>query len=32
MTDHEKARHLFQKAGLAIPTIPEPLAAGLKEQ
>lgn len=32
MTDLEKARHLFQQAGLAFPTIPEELAAGLKEQ
>jgi hypothetical protein len=32
MTDVEKARHLFQEAGLAFPTIPKELAAGLKEQ
>jgi hypothetical protein len=32
MTDIEKARHLFQEAGLAFPTIPKQLAAGLKEQ
>ncbi|HEV3142525.1 MAG TPA: hypothetical protein VGZ47_01420 [Gemmataceae bacterium] len=32
MTDIEKARHLFQEAGLAFPTIPQGLAAGLKEQ
>jgi hypothetical protein len=28
----EKARHLFQEAGLAFPTLPEELAVGLKEQ
>ncbi len=32
MTDLEKARHLFQQAGLAFPTIPEQLAAMLKER
>src|SRR5262249_13893454 len=32
MTGIEKARHQFQKAGLAFPTIPEELAAGVKEQ
>lgn len=32
MTDIEKARHLFQEAGLAFPTIPGALVAGLKEQ
>jgi hypothetical protein len=32
MTDLERARHLFQQAGLAFPTIPEKLAARLKEQ
>ncbi len=31
MTDIEKARQLFQEAGLAFPTIPEELAARLKE-
>jgi hypothetical protein len=31
MTDHEKARHLFQRAGLAFPEIPEKLAAKLRE-
>jgi hypothetical protein len=30
MTDHEKARRLFQTAGLAFPEIPEELAAKLK--
>jgi hypothetical protein len=32
MTDIEKARQLFQKAGLAFPAIPQELAVGLKEQ
>ena len=32
MTDLEKARQLFQEAGLAFPTIPEELAARLNEQ
>ncbi len=32
MTAVEKARHLFQEAGLAFPTIPEELAARLKER
>jgi hypothetical protein len=32
MTDLEKARHLFQEAGLTLPTVPEKLAAGLKER
>jgi hypothetical protein len=32
MTDIEKARHIFQEAGLAFPTIPREFAAGLKEQ
>jgi len=32
MTDIEKASQLFQDAGLAFPTIPEALAAQLKEQ
>ncbi len=32
MTVIEKARHLFQEAGLAFPTIPELLAAELREQ
>jgi len=32
MTDIEKARRLFQKAKVAFPTIPEELAARLKEQ
>ena len=32
MTDHEKARHLFQTAGLAFPEIPEELAVKLKER
>ena len=32
MTDIKKARRLFQKAKLAFPTIPEELAALLKEQ
>jgi len=32
MTDIEKARTLFQDAGLAFPTIPEELAARLREQ
>ena len=32
MTDFEKARHLFREAGLDFPTIPEVLAARLKEQ
>jgi hypothetical protein len=32
MSDIEKAGHLFQKAGLAFPTIPEALAVKLKEQ
>ena len=32
MTDHEKARHLFQTAGLAFPEIPDELAAKLKER
>lgn len=32
MTDIEKARHLFQEAGLAFPTIPDALAARLEEQ
>jgi hypothetical protein len=32
MSDIEKARQLFQKAGLAFPTIPQELAVGLKEQ
>jgi hypothetical protein len=32
MTDIEKARQLFHDAGLAFPTIPEELAAQLKEQ
>ena len=31
MTDVEKARHLFQEAGLAFPTIPDELAVKLKE-
>lgn len=31
-TDIEKARQLFQEAGLAFPTIPDGLAARLKEQ
>jgi hypothetical protein len=32
MTDHEKARHLFQMAGLAFPEIPQELAVRLKER
>ena len=32
MTDIKEARHLFREAGLAFPTIPEELAARLKEQ
>jgi hypothetical protein len=32
LTDIEKAKQLFQKAGLAFPTIPEELAARLKER
>lgn len=32
MSAFEKARHLFQEAGLAIPNVPDQLAAGLKEQ
>lgn len=32
MTDLEKARHLFQEAGLAFPTLPEELVARLKER
>jgi len=32
MSDIEKARHVFEKAGLAFPTIPEKLAEQLKEQ
>jgi len=32
MSDIEKARHLFQEAGLTFPTIPDRVAAGLKEQ
>jgi len=32
MTNIEKARQLFQEAGLAFPTIPDRLAARLKEQ
>lgn len=32
MSVFEKVRHLFQEAGLAIPNVPEQLAAGLKEQ
>jgi hypothetical protein len=32
MTDHEKARRLFQTAGLAFPEIPEELAAKLRER
>jgi hypothetical protein len=32
MTDTEKARLRFQKAGLAFPTIPEEFAPGLKER
>jgi len=32
MSDLKKAQRLFQKAGLAFPTIPEELAAQLKEQ
>jgi hypothetical protein len=32
MTDLERARHLFQQAGLAFPTIPGQLAGMLKEQ
>jgi hypothetical protein len=32
MTDIEKARQLFQQAGLSFPAIPEVLAAQLKEQ
>ncbi len=32
MTDIEKARQLFQEAGLAFPTIPKDLAAELKKQ
>jgi hypothetical protein len=32
MTDIEKARQLFRDAGLAFPTIPEELAAQLREQ
>jgi hypothetical protein len=32
MTDIEKARRLFRDAGLAFPTIPEELAAQLREQ
>lgn len=32
MTDLEKARRLFQDAGLTFPTVPEELAAGLKER
>jgi hypothetical protein len=31
MTDIEKARQLFRDSGLAFPTIPEELAAKLKE-
>jgi hypothetical protein len=31
MTDIERARHLFEQAGLAFPTIPPELAARLKE-
>jgi hypothetical protein len=31
-TDLEKARHLFEKVGLPFPTIPDELAAKLKEQ
>jgi hypothetical protein len=32
MSDIEKARQLFRKAGLAFPTIPKPLAAAMKER
>lgn len=32
MSDVEKARRLFEEAGLAFPSIPEALAAGVKEQ
>ncbi len=32
MSGLEKARHLFQEAGLAFPKVPDELAAGLKEQ
>jgi hypothetical protein len=32
MTDVEKARQLFQEAGLPFPTIPKELSAGLKKQ
>lgn len=32
MSDIEKARQVFEKAGLAFPTIPEKLAEQLKEQ
>jgi hypothetical protein len=32
MSDIEKARHLFEEAGLAFPAIPDRVAAGLKEQ
>jgi hypothetical protein len=32
MTDIEKARRLFQEAGLAFPTIPDDLGTRLKEQ
>jgi len=32
MCDIDKARHLFQNAGLAFPTIPDRLAVRLKEQ
>ncbi len=30
LTDIEKARQLFQEAGLAFPTIPKDLAAGVE--
>lgn len=32
MSGLEKARHLFQEAGVAFPKVPDELAAGLKEQ
>lgn len=32
MTDHDKARHLFQTAGLAFPEIPKELASKLRER
>jgi hypothetical protein len=32
MTDFEKARKIFQEAGLAFPTVPGELAAGVKER